>query len=160
MDQTKISPREGMPLRLRIHLQIGEGKFSSLSPDVDRRLNFWRPEQIGLLRRLRRFWHHGSGTVHVIAPNLMLGAIATMICQCARRCRGGQRALPLRECFITANVSPLTCFASFARLGMAAPRRTSTWTGHCVRDYGSGMIQRMLGNGAGALDGVKGRERS
>jgi hypothetical protein len=36
----------------------------------------------------------------------------------------------LRECFITANVSPLTRLASLAGLGMAAPRRASAWSSH------------------------------
>jgi hypothetical protein len=68
-----------MPLWLRIHLQVRERELSSLSPQVNRSLDLGSPEQVRLLRRLRRFWHHGSWAVHVIASHLMLGAVSTAI---------------------------------------------------------------------------------
>jgi hypothetical protein len=75
MDQSEISPRHGVPLRLWIDAEIRKGELPSLSPEIDRSLNLWRPEQVGLLGRLRRFWHHGSGAVHVVATDLMLRAV-------------------------------------------------------------------------------------
>lgn len=77
VDKSKVGPREGAPLWLRIHLQIREGEFSGLSPEFNGSFNLWCPKQVGLLRRLRRFWHHGRRTVHVIATNLMFSAVAT-----------------------------------------------------------------------------------
>jgi hypothetical protein len=75
MYQTKISRRQGAPLWLRIHSELGKGKLSRLSPDLDGGLDVGRPEQIGLLRRLRRLWHHGGRAVHIVATDLMLGTV-------------------------------------------------------------------------------------
>jgi hypothetical protein len=79
MDQSEIDPRHGVPLRLRIHAEIRKGELPSLSPEIYRSLNLWRPEQVGLLWRLRRLWHHGSGAVHVVATNLMFRAVPARI---------------------------------------------------------------------------------
>lgn len=77
MDQPKIGSGQSVPLRLRIHSKIRERKLASLPPEINCGLDLRRPKQIGLLRRLRRFRHHGSRTVHVVAPNLMLSAVLT-----------------------------------------------------------------------------------
>ena len=74
--QTEINRRQSAPLWLGVNSKLWEGELSRLSPEFDRSLNFWCPEQVGLLRRLRRFWHHGSGAVHVITADLVLGAVA------------------------------------------------------------------------------------
>jgi hypothetical protein len=66
-----------MPLWLRIHPKIREWEFSSLSPQFDCSFNLRRPEQVRLLGRLRRFWHHGGRTIHVVATDLVLCTIAT-----------------------------------------------------------------------------------
>jgi len=76
VDQSKVGRRQGAPLWLRIHLQIWKRKLPSLSPEFNSSLNLWRPEEVGLLRGLRRFRHHGSRTVHVVATDLMFGAVA------------------------------------------------------------------------------------
>lgn len=77
MNQSKIGSGQGMPLWLRIYAKIREWELPSLSPQFDCGFNFRRPEQVGLLRGLGRLWHHGSWTVHVVATNLVLCAIAT-----------------------------------------------------------------------------------
>jgi hypothetical protein len=79
MDQPEISHRQRAPFRLWEHSKIREWKISRLSPNFDGSLDLGGPEQIGRLRRLRRFWHHGSRAVHVVAPDLMFGAIATIM---------------------------------------------------------------------------------
>jgi hypothetical protein len=104
VDQSKIGRRKSTPLWLRIHLQIWKGKFPRLSPEFNGSLNLWRPEEVGLLRGLWRFWHHGSRTVHVVATNLVFGAVAA-----------------LWEVFITTDVSLLARLATLSGLGMAAP---------------------------------------
>jgi hypothetical protein len=119
--QTEINRRQGAPLRLWVHAKLRERELSRLSPEFDGGLDLGRPEQVGLLGRLRRFRHHGSRAIHVVAADLVLGAVAaglalahgtqTKTCWC----------LPLRECFITANMPPLARLASLSRLGMAAP---------------------------------------
>jgi hypothetical protein len=76
MYQTEINRRQGTPLRLWVYSKLGERKLSRLSPEFDGGLDLRRPEQVRLLRRLRRFGHHGSWTVHVVAADLMLGAVA------------------------------------------------------------------------------------
>ena len=75
--ETEINRRQGTPLWLRVDSKLWEGEFPCLSPKFDGGLNLRRPEQIGLLRRLWRFRHHGSGTVHVVAADLVLRAVAT-----------------------------------------------------------------------------------
>lgn len=86
MEQAEICLRIGLPLGLGVDSQLGKGEFASLPPQLDCGLNFWSPEKIGLLGSLRRFRHHGSGAVHVIAPNLVFGTIAAVsTCQCLKR---------------------------------------------------------------------------
>jgi hypothetical protein len=74
--QTEINRRQGTPLGLWVYSKLGERKLSRLSPEFDGGLDLRRPEQVRLLRRLGRFGHHGSWTVHVVAADLMLGAVA------------------------------------------------------------------------------------
>lgn len=78
VDQSEVGLCVCSPLWLRVDPKFGERKLSSLPPHLDSSFNFRGPEKIGLLRSLRRFRHHGSGAVHVIAPNLVLGAIAAV----------------------------------------------------------------------------------
>jgi hypothetical protein len=79
MDQAKVGPGQGVPLRLRIYLKFRKGELAGLSPEIYRSLDLWRPKEVWLRRRLRRLWHHGSGTVHVVATNLMFGAVPTKL---------------------------------------------------------------------------------
>lgn len=76
VNQAKVGLCICLPLRLRVDSKFGERKLSSLSPQLDSGLYFWSPEKIGLLGSLGRFGHHGSRAVHVIAPNLVFGAVA------------------------------------------------------------------------------------
>lgn len=75
VDQAEISLGEGAPLRLRIHSKLRKRELSCLSPQFDGCLDLRSPQQIGLLGRLGRLWHHGSGAVHVVTTNLVFGAI-------------------------------------------------------------------------------------
>jgi hypothetical protein len=77
MYQTKIGRRQGAPLWLGVYSKLRKGKFSGLSPDLDGGLDLRRPEQVGLLRRLRRFWNHGGWTVHVVTTDLMFSTVTT-----------------------------------------------------------------------------------
>jgi hypothetical protein len=77
MNQSEVGPRQGEPLRLRIHPEIRKREFPRLSPVIYRSLDLWRPEQVRLLRGLRRLGHHSSGAIHVIATNLMFRAVPT-----------------------------------------------------------------------------------
>jgi hypothetical protein len=77
VNQAEVGPSQGMPLWLRIHPKIREWELPSLSPQFDCGFNLGRPEQVGLLGRLGRFWHHGSRTIHVVATDLVLCTIAT-----------------------------------------------------------------------------------
>ena len=104
-----------------VYSKLGERKLSRLSPELDGGLDLRRPEQVGLLGRLRRFWHHGSWTVHVVAADLVLGAVAAGMKLACGALTKSCWCLPLRECFITANMPPLARLASFSGLGMAAP---------------------------------------
>lgn len=76
VDETEVNRRQGTPLRLRVYPELWEGELARLSPEVNGGLDLGCPEQVGLLGRLRRFWHHGTGTVHIVAADLMLGAVA------------------------------------------------------------------------------------
>lgn len=78
VNQAKISLCICSPFWLRVNSEFREGELSSLPPQLDGGLNLWGPKKIGLLGGLRRFGHHGSGAVHVIAPNLVFGAIAAI----------------------------------------------------------------------------------
>lgn len=78
MNQTQVGLCVCSPFRLGINAELGEGKLSRLPPQLNGSLNLWGPEKVGLLRSLRGFRHHGSGAVHVVAPNLVLCAIATV----------------------------------------------------------------------------------
>ena len=78
--QTEVNRRQGAPLRLWVYSELGERELSRLSPEFDGGLDLGRPEQVGLLWRLGRLWHHGSWTVHVVAANLVLGAVAAGRC--------------------------------------------------------------------------------
>lgn len=78
VNQTEVGLCIRLPLRLRVDTKLWERKFSCLSPLLDGSLDLWGPEKIGLLHSLRRFGHHGSGAIHVVTANLMLGAVATM----------------------------------------------------------------------------------
>lgn len=113
VDQTKVRLRVGAPLRLRIHPQVGKRKFARLPPELDGAVNLGRPQKIGLLRRLGRLRHHCGRTVHVVAPDLVLGAIATL----------GER-------FIAANVPLFARLASLSRLGVASPRGATAGSSH------------------------------
>lgn len=113
-------------------LKIRIGKASSLLPLLDAVLGTGREEDVGLLWTtlfLRLRFH----TFHVIASNLMLGAISAAMELAILHGSYAKGHSPLRECLIAADVSPLACFASLAALGMTSPRRASTLAGHHVQ---------------------------
>lgn len=76
VDQAKICLRICLPLGLGVDAKLGEGKLASLPPQLNSGLDFWSPQEVRLLGSLWRFGHHGSGAVHVIAPDLVFRAIA------------------------------------------------------------------------------------
>jgi hypothetical protein len=74
--ETEINRRQSTPLWLRVDSKLWEGELSCLSPEFNSGLNLGCPEQVRLLRRLWRFWYDGGRTIHVVAADLMFGAIA------------------------------------------------------------------------------------
>lgn len=78
MDQAQVGLWVHTPLRLRIHPQFWEWELPSLLPLLDGSLDLKRPKEIGLLRRLGRLWDQSSWAVHVVAPDLMFGAVPTV----------------------------------------------------------------------------------
>lgn len=76
MYEAQVHHGQGPPLWVRIDAKLWEGKLARVSPKFNGGLDFWGPEQVGLLGRLRGFWQNGRGTVHVVAADLVLCAIA------------------------------------------------------------------------------------
>lgn len=130
VDQTKVGLWVGAPLRLRIHPQFGKRKFARLPPELDGAVNLGRPQKIGLLRGLGRLWHHCGRTVHVVAPNLVLGAIATVAMLVWGLLGVHFEHLPLGKRLIAANVPLLARLASLSRLGVASPRGATAGSSH------------------------------
>lgn len=75
MYQAQIGSVHGAPLRLRVHSKLGERKLPRLGPELDGSFDLWSPQQIRLLRRRGRVWHHGCWAIHVVTTNLMFCAI-------------------------------------------------------------------------------------
>jgi hypothetical protein len=99
---------------------------ASLAPYIDVSFDFWSPEQIGLTRNSKTIVA-GRGVVHVIASDLMLGAIPTgplvRIESISRQLAG--QDLPLWICFVAANMPTFASLAALSGLCMAAERMVS-----------------------------------
>jgi hypothetical protein len=78
MDKPEIGLGEDSPLRLRVHSQFRERELSRLPPEFDGSIDFRRPEEVGLLRRLWRFRNDCSRVVHVVTADLVLCAVSTV----------------------------------------------------------------------------------
>lgn len=115
VDEAQILDRIELRHGGRVDGEGREREDSSSLPLGNVGLNLRSPHQVGLVG--------GSGALrlgsdlHVIvgAADLVLGAVAA-----------------LGEALVTANVTALAGFTALARLGVAAARRTTTGTGHCV----------------------------
>lgn len=130
VDQAQIRVCICPPLGLRVNSKLGKRKLSGLPPQLHSSFDFWSPQEIGLQRSLWRVGHHGGGAVHVIAPNLVFGAIAAVSMSAFETCQTSFENAPLWECLITANMSPLASLAALSGLGVTAPRGASAWSSH------------------------------
>lgn len=77
MHQAEVSERVVLHRRLRFKMHLRKGKLLGSTPGFYVPLDGWRPEEF------RARWRSGSlvsgpRTVHIIAPTIMLGAVATV----------------------------------------------------------------------------------
>lgn len=134
MDQAELGFRVFVSLRRREDLQVGIRKTAGLLPEVDSGLRAWREDQGWLFGACLAFGI-GSQSFHVIAANLVLctipaGRASQMILCRIKYLTRGTGNLPLREGFVTSDMSTLASFAALAALCMAPPGRTCTLSGH------------------------------
>lgn len=118
MHQAEVVLRIFLCRRCWEHLKIRVGEASGLLPSFNASLGARCEQDAGLLGAGVAFGL-GFRSLHVIASNLMLGAVPT-----------------LREGLVAADMPSLACLASFAALGVAPPRRTSTLADHVVEERG------------------------
>ena len=122
-------------IRWREHLELRVGKVARLLPNIEHVLN----------SRRRGQWHLVSWCldlcfrpllIHVVTADLMLCAVtADSIISSGTKVKTQERGgSPLREGFITSDMSTLACFASCPALGMTAPRGTGALTSHVEDD--------------------------
>lgn len=105
---------------MKINTKLSKGTVASALPVIDNALNLWRPVKIRdwcLWLRILDSYH-----IHVVAADLVLDAIAAArkvsLPQSANVCASD---LPLRKCFVAANMSSFACLTTLSGLGVTAP---------------------------------------
>lgn len=117
VDEAQILDRVEMRHGSRVDSEGRERENSSSLPLGNVNLYLGSPHEVRLVGSSGTLGLGSDLHVVVRAANLVLGTVAA-----------------LREALVTTNVATLASFTALARLGVAAARRTTTGTGHCVEE--------------------------
>lgn len=131
VNQPQILHRVVLGSRRWEDIQAGERKDAGLLPMFDGGLDLWGPHEIRLVGSCGPVIGHGN--IIIRTADLVLGAVPARndISYAPKVESWSWRNLPLREVFVTSDVTALAVLASLAGLGVTAAWGTTTRASHC-----------------------------
>lgn len=134
VNQPQILHRVVLGRRRWVDVQAGERKYASLLPQFDGALDLRGPHEIRLVGSGGSVVGHGN--IIVRAADLVLSTVSaraavSIVHPAPKQVALFKKTLPLREVFVTSDVTALAVLASLAGLGVTAAGGTTTRASHC-----------------------------